>query len=109
MSVAMRYGSNGKTVTKSDPLLVERTYSYNYTISGNGSLLITAANFGVVDIAGYTPLALRQISPNSSSIVIRYINAQLDGNVVALRNVASSSVSQTCYIIMVYAKSTEIG
>ena len=92
--------------TKADKsnMFLLRTYSYEYTLGAGEIIQISASDFGISSITGYTPIAFREISAGSryANVFIQY--ARVSGTVVAIRNTHSAEITNTVEIRLVFAK-----
>lgn len=87
------------------------TYTYSYSsISASATLNVTATNFGITSISGYTPIAFQRIVTGNNAIALRAFNVKATGDstVVNLYNKSTSSASGTVTVDIVYVKSEVI-
>lgn len=86
--------------------LITKTYSYKYSLAASSNLAITAANLGIAEVAGYTPIGVAYNGTGSANVEIYTLNAQtLTGTVMSLHNLTSSAQNnKTCKIVILYAR-----
>lgn len=81
-------------------------YSYAYTINASSSLNISADDMGLSTPSGYKPIALTRFSSGNGNVCTRFADIEATGTsaCLALRNVATSSISATSWIGILYVK-----
>ena len=88
------------TVGEEIPKFLHKSYNKSYTVSATASASISIN----VDKLGYTPLVVRSFDSNNSNVLTYYL--QFDNYErtveVGLRNVSSSSVTDSYYIDVLY-------
>ena len=80
------------------------SYTASYTVGANAAVGLYASNFNITEIAEYTAVAVKGLSTDSNGVLIRQIGV----NSVVIRNITSSSVTATCYLDVLYAKTNSI-
>ena len=81
-------------------------YTYNYSVSANSGVNITADDFGVSIPTGYSAVAIAKMGTGNSNTVPRYVDATATGTsvVMGIANLSSSSVSATARITVLYMR-----
>ena len=85
-------------------------YSYDYTVSANGNVNISATNFGASVPDGYKAVAVGRIATGSTSVVMRAFNykATTSSAMLSMINTSASSVSATATIEIMYFKKAAV-
>lgn len=100
----------GKALNDSlNNFLVTRDFSANYTISANGALPLTAANFQLSRPTGYRGIAFTKIMTGSQYVFAyeMYSNVTSSSDrVLALRNTSSTAQTINAHITILYMKET---
>lgn len=92
--------------TKADKasMFIYRTYSTSIAIQPNSYLEVSAVNFNIEAITGYTPTGFRYIHTGSRNAVIYEQYARVSGTVLGLRNVSNSIVEGTAEVIIEFTR-----
>ncbi|MBQ9613957.1 MAG: hypothetical protein IJV14_15440 [Lachnospiraceae bacterium] len=104
-------GSLGALNTALTGLVMVKTYTYAYTnLAANGYLQVTGTMFKIATPAGYTPIAVRRVTTGNVVCEISAFLGSVTGSVTALniKNTASSAVSGTASIEIMYVKSSYV-
>lgn len=84
------------------------SYSYKYTPANAGASTITATQFGITAIEGYTPIGFAYFTSGNSAIAVTNMNATTDGTVMTLRNTSSSTTQRTAAVKMIWIRTQAI-
>ena len=66
------------------------TYNYTYSPAAGASTNISAANFGISAISGYTPVAILSFYGGHPDLVVYYAMAGTSGTILSTKNVSTS-------------------
>lgn len=81
------------------------THSYQYTCAASGNANITAAQLGITAKAGYKLAAIVKAYSGEKHLVFYQINPVTDGNVLSIRNVATSErANKTAGVIAMWIR-----
>ena len=72
---------------------IRKEYTYTYTVGSDSRYSLTAANFKVNAISGYTPVAVFKAYSGNARVNVRGFNATTSGTVLIVYNKAGSDVS----------------
>lgn len=89
-----------------------KVVTYKYTVNNvpaQDYTTISAANFGITAIAGYTPLCIRYFSTGSHRLVVYSLQASVGGDVMKYRNITDSAKTATATVQIVWVKTSAIG
>ena len=88
-----------------DAIMVKE-YTYKYaSIAASSYLALTATNFGITDISGYTPVGVMRFSTGTSLVVPYAVNALTSGTVMSLKNLSTSAqTNKTASIKILFVK-----
>ena len=90
-----------------DELFKKVTYTADYTVAANSTLSLTASDFGMAAISGYTPIAFVTITTNNNSVLIRsFYGGRTSSNILVIRNVAASVQTGKASIDVLFAKTS---
>lgn len=99
-----------KSVTDAyDGAFLKQLYSYTYTVSGNGSATISAANFGISPISGYKMIGLYYFTSGTLNCSIIAVNAATSGSVMSIKNTSSSEQTKKAKLGVLWVKSRMLG
>lgn len=97
--------------TKADKssMFIVREYSFEYNLAAGDYIQISASDFGITSITGYTPIAFREVSCGSRYMNVTFMHARAGGTVIAGRNTYTQAINNTCTIKLVFARNDVIG
>ena len=72
---------------------IQKTYTHSYTVGEDSRYNLTASNFKISAIDGYTPVGVYRAYSGSASVNVRGVNATTSGNVMYVYNKSGSGVS----------------
>lgn len=76
-------------------MFIRKTYTYTYTAGADSRYNLTASNFGITAISGYTPVGISYAYSGNGSVNMRGINLTTSGTVMYIYNKSGSGVSGT--------------
>ena len=90
-------------------MFLERTYNFTYELEAGELLLISASDFGITAISGYTPIAFSKIDNGSRYINLVSFHARTNATIIQIRNTYTAAVSNTVSITMLFVRNELIG
>ena len=79
-----------------------REYSYKVaSVAANTNAVLSATNFGITEIEGYTPVAITYFTSGSNALVVYRVSAVVSGTVAAIRNVTNAAVTNKTFTVRI--------
>jgi len=93
-----------------DGLFKVVTYKYTVpSVAANNYVTITADQFGITNIDGYVPLAIKRFTTGTHTLAANIVGAYASGNIMQVRNLTASAVTgKTVALVMVWAKASVV-
>ena len=82
-----------------------KEYSCKYSVNANSYAYLTAANFGISAISGYTPVGVVRFTTSSAGVTLFGMRPGTSGTILSLKNTSGSAVSnKVAYVGILFVK-----
>ena len=82
--------------------LMVKEYSYKVaSVSANSGAVLSATNFGISAIDGYTPVAVTYFTTGSNSLMVYRVAAVVSGTVASIRNITNAAVTNKTFTVRI--------